>query len=163
MDTTTEDTAQQLLQSFMRMHKVEWHPPTVAGCTSAEMRVLFSIRRGMHAHAADMIRVTEIGKMLQVTTPTITQWIKALEARGLVERHDDAEDRRVVYIQLTAQGQQVTQAAAETMRASIRGLIAHLGEDRSAQLASLLNAAWSYFHDQSIGAEHAPRNGDQTL
>jgi DNA-binding MarR family transcriptional regulator len=57
----------------------------------------------------DGLRITELGDDVLLTQPGMSRLIARLEARGLVERSDDAEDARACRIRLTGAG-------AETQR-----------------------------------------------
>ncbi len=122
MEKNSNPTAQKLMKTFMQFNKVEWHQRSIAGCTPSEIRLLFCISKGAKPDTPDM-KVSEISKRLHVTSPTITQLLKGLEANGLIERHIDPTDRRAVGITLTEKGEMVTQQAAHTSSASIHGLI----------------------------------------
>jgi DNA-binding MarR family transcriptional regulator len=54
--------------------------------------------------APDGLRITELGEDVPLTQPGMSRLIARLEARGLVERADDPEDRRACRIRLTAAG-----------------------------------------------------------
>ena len=107
------------------------------------------------------MKVSEISKLLHVTSPTITQLLKGLEATGLIERHIDPTDRRAVGITLTKKGEMVTQKAADTFSASFDGLIEYLGEEQSNQLAELLTRVFRYFDEQAANINHSLWNGDE--
>src|SRR5713226_5929737 len=111
MDRGTNPTTQRLFNVFMQFSKVAWHQRSIAGCTLSEIRVLFCIKRGAKPDTSE-IKVSEISKMLQVTSPTVTQLLKGLEVHGLINRHIDPRDRRAVGITLTEKGEVVTQQAA---------------------------------------------------
>lgn len=138
---------QKLMRAFMQMSHAQWHERTVAGCTPSEIRILVGLHRAEHACAQDM-KVSEISKMLHVTSPAVTQLLKGLEARGLVERYGDERDRRSVHFRLTETGRAVILQVLTTFTASIQGLIAHLGEDQSTQLADLLTKMFTYFNER---------------
>jgi len=138
MDMLTNSTAQKLFRAFMQFHKMGWHEGSIAGCKPSEIRVLFCIKKGLKLDTPEM-KVSEISKQLHVTSPTITQLLKGLEADGLIERRIDPTDRRTVGITLTKKGERVTQQAAEAFSASLNGLIEYLGEEESDQLAELLS------------------------
>src|SRR6266568_1371328 len=144
-------TAQKLFRSFMQFNKAEWHQRSIAGCTPSEIRVLFCIRKGVKPDTLE-IKVSEISKMLHVTSPTITQLLKGLEANGLVTRHIDPTDRRAVGIALTEKGEMVTQQAADAFSASFEGLVEYLGEEQSYQLAELLSKVFRYFKENAASA-----------
>jgi DNA-binding MarR family transcriptional regulator len=158
MEISTNPTAQKLLRSFMQFNKAEWHKQSVAGCKPSEIRVLFCIKKGMNPDTPEM-KVSEISKQLHVTSPTVTQLIKGLEANGLIERNVDPIDRRAVGITLTEKGEKVTQQASEAFAASIHGLMEYLGEEQSNQLAELLTRVFRYYNEKAL--QDAYWNGDE--
>jgi DNA-binding MarR family transcriptional regulator len=152
--------ASKLLRAFMQFHKAEWHQRSIAGCKPSEIRVLFCIKRGVKPDTSEM-KVSEISKLLQVTSPTITQLLKGLEANDLIERHIDPTDRRVVGITLTEKGERVTQQAAEAFEASLHGLINYLGEEQSDKLAELLTRVSRYYNEKAVNGNDSYWNGDE--
>ena len=152
--------AQKLLRAFMQFHKAEWHQRSIAGCKPSEIRVLFCIKKSVKPDTPE-IKVSEISKLLQVTSPTITQLLKGLEAHGLIERHIDPADRRAVGITLTEKGEKVTQQAAEAFSASLHGLIEYLGEEQSNQLAELLTKVSRYYSEKAATDNYSYWNGDE--
>ena len=160
MDRTTNPTAQKLLRAFMQFNKVGWHQRSIAGCKPSEIRVLFCIKKGVQSDTLEM-KVSEISKLLHVTSPTITQLLKGLEAHGLVERRIDPTDRRAVGITLTEKGELVTQKAADAFSDSFNGLIAYMGEEQGNQLAELLSSAFRYFSEKEASLYHSQWNGDE--
>jgi DNA-binding MarR family transcriptional regulator len=161
MKSTDNSTARKLLRAFMQFNRVEWHQRLIAGCTLSEIRVLFCLRRGIAADTLDM-KVSEISKRLRVTSPTITQIIKSLEAKGLVERASDPIDRRAVGIALTEKGDHVAQEAADAFVSRFEGLIEYMGEESSEQLAALLSEAFRYFSERAAIENQSLWNGDET-
>jgi DNA-binding MarR family transcriptional regulator len=152
--------AQKLLKAFMQFHKAQWHQRSVAGCKPSEIRVLFCIKKSVKPDTPE-IKVSEISKLLQVTSPTITQLLKGLEANGLIERHIDPADRRAVGITLTEKGERVTEQAAEAFSASLHGLIEYLGEEQSNQLAELLSRVSRYYNEKAANENYSCWNGDE--
>jgi DNA-binding MarR family transcriptional regulator len=161
MDSTTDATAQKLSQSLMQFHKtfMQFHRGTlnqhVAGCKMSEIGVLLLISK-----QSKSIKVSEISKMMHVTSPSITQVLKRLEANGLVERHVDPADRRTVGITLTEQGEAVAHRAHETFSTSFHGLIDYLGEEQSSQFASLLYKSSCYFNEKMSTMPQSFWNGE---
>jgi len=144
----------------MQFGRAEWHQRTVAGCKPSEIKVLMCIKKGIKPDNAE-IKVSEISRMMHVTSPTITQLIKGLEANGLIERHNDLSDRRMVGIRLTEQGEKVTQQAIEAFTASISGLIEYLGEEESNQLADLMYKVFSYYNEKAASENNSYWHGDE--
>ena len=154
MDLHTNPAAQKLLQSLMQFRKAGFHQRSIAGYKPSEIRLLFSLRKGIQPECFGMT-VSEISKRLHVTSPSVTQLLKGLEAEGLVERRTDPSDRRSVGITLTEKGYTVTQKAMDAFSEYIIGLIEYMGEDESNQLSELLLKASHYFDEKSANVNHS--------
>lgn len=139
-----DDTkAQRLLKAFNRLHRSEWNRMPLANCKASEIRVLFYVKRGC-AQDNRGVTISEISSMMGVTSPTVTPLIKGLESSGLVLRYNDQEDRRVVRVQLTDSGEEVAQKAMKNFEQRFTGLFDYLGEEKSTQLADLLEQVHQY-------------------
>src|SRR6266699_3098419 len=160
METGTNPTAQKLLRSFQEFHKAGWHQRSIAGYKPSEIRVLFCVKKGAKPDVPE-VKVSEISKMLHVTSPTITQLLKGLEANGLIERNIDPTDRRAVVVKLTRKGEMVAQQAADAFFASMHGLLEYLGEEQSNQLVDLLSKVLRYFEEREASMYHSLWNGDE--
>jgi DNA-binding MarR family transcriptional regulator len=64
-------------------------------------------------------RITELAARERVTQPAITLLVNRLAERGWVERHSHPEDRRVVMVELTAEGRNIQ----ERLRAEYSALL----------------------------------------
>lgn len=73
-----------------------------------------------------------------VTSGTMTNRVDRLMARGLVERHPSATDRRGVLVRLTPRGLRSVDAAMESLLAHERGILAELSAADRTTLAALL-------------------------
>jgi DNA-binding MarR family transcriptional regulator len=155
MDETTTATEHKLLRVLMQLKRLELHRQPIAGCKPSEIRILFCIKKSTNLTLPEM-KVSEISKRLQVTSPTITQLLKGLEANGLIERHTDNIDRRSVGVKLTPKGEAVAQEAMDTFLASMNGLIEYLGEEQSDQLADLLSKVFLYFSEKQASDAYHP-------
>ncbi|GLV59679.1 hypothetical protein KDH_65050 [Dictyobacter sp. S3.2.2.5] len=160
MPVQDEAKAQRLLRAFMQFDKADWHQSTIEGCKPSEIKLLLCIKRQVKLTSHKM-KVSELSRMLHVTSPTITQLLKGLEADGLIERENDPLDRRAVGVALTAKGELVTSRASEAFFASINGLIDYLGEEQSEQLAELLTKVYIYFNEREPDRSMACRHGDK--
>lgn len=73
--------------------------------------------------------------------PDVTRLIDRLEARGLVARTRDQDDRRAVMIRLTTAGRELTDQLDTPVAALHQRQLAHLGADRLRELIALLEAS----------------------
>jgi DNA-binding MarR family transcriptional regulator len=158
MENNTSPVAQRLLESFLRFKRLHWAHSPVPDLTHGEIMVLSSIRK--HGEATpDGIRVSDISTMLRVASPTITQQINSLEARGYVERRMDTEDRRAVRVLLTEKGEAAVKIAWDSFMDSFNGLAEYLGEEDSDELSRLLAKVFQYFKEMASGVTSSPHDG----
>lgn len=160
MDWDINPTTLKLMMAFREFHKSNLQDRPIAGCKPSEFRLLFCIKLGRKPDA-DYMKVSEISKLLQVTSPTVTQLLKGLEANGLIERHIDLADRRAVDIKLTAQGEMLIKQARKAFTETMDGLVEYLGEEESTQLAELLSKSCRYFGEREARMRQSQWNGDE--
>ncbi len=139
--------AQHLFESFVRLRKVQWINWNQVGLPkSSDIRVLFCIAEGAQSDSSGVM-VSEISHCLQVTSPTVTQLIKDLEAIGLVRRAIDESDRRIIRVRLTKEGEVIVTKAKAIVYETFHGLTEYLGDADSEQLTSLLSRVFMYYSD----------------
>ena len=66
------------------------------------------------------MKVSEISKQLNITSPSVTQIINKLEKDDIVLRNIDPSDRRAVNIRLTDKGIRVVSEAKAVLSAAFR-------------------------------------------
>jgi DNA-binding MarR family transcriptional regulator len=82
-------------------------------------------------------RITDLAELEGLAQPTMTSLVKQLEQRGLVRRERQADDGRVVLVQVTASGA----VALEDYRARARELLGtYLAEISDEQVEALAGA-----------------------
>lgn len=139
------EAARQLMKSFGLFRKRPWEQMSLGGYTAGEIKVLMTLKFHAAMKETDSLKVSEISSRMGVTSPTITQFINGLEAKGLVTRIMDPQDRRAVRVELTEEGQQIADQAHEAFRAHFKGLVHYLGREESAELARLLTKVYTYW------------------
>ncbi|MBO6936411.1 MAG: MarR family transcriptional regulator [Deltaproteobacteria bacterium] len=90
---------------------------------------------------AEGLRCSGISERLVNRVPDITRLLDRLEKAGLVARHRDARDRRVVRAALTAEGRALVDRTQGPLEDAFRRLFDHLDEAELDQLSSLLKKA----------------------
>ena len=84
------------------------------------------------------IRPGELAAHLRVAPRSVTDVVDALEARGLLERHQDPADRRATVLALTASGQGLVDETGAARRADAEAYFARLSERDRATLRRIL-------------------------
>lgn len=148
MSTDKYENVTALIDVFQRFARADWRKKTMwGGLKASEIRMLVCVKQS-NDKGGSGTTVSEISKMLQVTSPTVTQMLNSLIAAGYVIRSADKTDRRMTEITLTEKGEQLARKAAERYISIFKGMIDHLGKDQSDQLIGLLNQVFQYLESE---------------
>jgi len=85
------------------------------------------------------IRPGGLAAHLRVAPRSVTDVVDALEQRGLLERHQDPDDRRATVLALTASGQRLVDETGAARRADAEAYFARLPERDRATLRRILS------------------------
>jgi MarR family 2-MHQ and catechol resistance regulon transcriptional repressor len=94
--------------------------------------------------------VNEIGRMVRLTSGSITSAVDRLERKGLVERHADAADRRTRVVHLTQAGRDLIGCAFDNHQAAMERASAGLTGAERVQAATLLKRLGKYADSLSV-------------
>lgn len=105
--------------------------PYVMRVMASEMRQSDSPMRPAHFQLLGKVThhswtLSELAESQAVSAPTMSNTITTLEERGWVRRVRSEEDRRVVFIQATDEGQQVVKEAFQRAEEHVASLLAPL-------------------------------------
>ncbi len=83
------------------------------------------------------VRQGEVADVLKIKWPNMTKLVRALEERGLVERHIPKNDRRSVVLRLTDAGRAAIAESEDAMLRADREALSMLDDEEHAQLLAL--------------------------
>ena len=116
------------------------------GLTDAQWRPLLCLWHESPATA------TELARRCGLDTGGLTRLVDRLVAKGLCARERSDTDRRVVYISLTAEGEQTAQRLPAMLAVVQQELLADISAEEEAQLRALLARM-----ERNIAAPDNPR------
>lgn len=82
------------------------------------------------------LMVSRLSELMQVSRPTASQMVSALEEKGYIERVMSETDRRVIYICLSAKGQAVFGSRMDRYSGVLAEIIDKVGGEEIDQLIS---------------------------
>jgi len=109
------------------------------GLTDSQYNVL-RILRGA-AEAGERLGVYDIADRMLTRQPDITRLVHRMQAANLVVRERCAEDRRIVWVNLTRKGRSLVNRLDEPVDDLHRRQLSHLGKKRLRELSRLLYEA----------------------
>jgi DNA-binding MarR family transcriptional regulator len=101
------------------------------------------------------IRQGEVADVLKIKWPNMTKLVRALEGRGLVERHIPQHDRRSVVLRVTPKGRAAIAESEGLMMRADREALSMLDDAEHDQLVALTRkvAGWPPAHAKTTEAE----------
>jgi DNA-binding MarR family transcriptional regulator len=119
----TEKEMMDYLEEVIHRFVVVEHHPGLDICRKAEMTMIEILgKRGA------MI-MTELSDSARLCVSTATGLIDGLVSKGLVKRSRSEEDRRIVQVELTAEGQKIYECALDARLRMVRGMLGALDTD----------------------------------
>lgn len=112
-----------------------------------EFDVLTTLRRSGEPYE---LTASALLKAALVTSGAITNRIDRMEARGLVERVRDLDDRRSVHIRLTPHGREVLDAIFSAHVEKMEHILQPLDREECEQVANALRILLESFGDTSL-------------
>lgn len=122
------------------------------GLTNAQWMPLFKLHMG---HAST---VAELARSCEMDAGAMTRLLDRLEAKGLVRRTRSPQDRRVVNLELTADGREAAKTVPEVLSTLQNQCLAGFTEDEWQTLKGLLRRVLA--NAQALQTEEEATNAD---
>lgn len=86
------------------------------------------------------VQMQEIAEYFKVTKPTATSLLNNLDKLGLVKRSGDTNDRRVVKVMLSGEGERLFKKVLRYKQEKIKTLLSYLSQQEKADLIKVAGA-----------------------
>ena len=107
----------------------------LTGLTTGEFLMLNHI---MRLQGDTGIRASDLGQHMRISRSGVSQLLKALDDKRFIQRLPDKEDRRVVYVRMTEEGEARYAQDTSGTRRRIRQTIAQMGAQNLDRLITLV-------------------------
>jgi DNA-binding MarR family transcriptional regulator len=114
------------------------------------LRALYGLRDGP-------LRVTDLADAWRISVPSVSRLLDALADDGFVARSGDADDRRVVRVELTPQGAMTLAAAEMAAQRVVLDLLRSLSPEQRRRLAAALADLEAVLDADGMSAARAAR------
>ena len=111
-----------------------WEYAKTIGLSPIQIQILIFVAY----HKENLCTVSHLAKEFNLTKPTISDAVKALEKKGMISKHKTLIDSRSYFIALTADGKK-TVSATEHFANPIRTQVAQFDQEKQESLLSTIN------------------------
>lgn len=87
---------------------------------------------------------SQIADALRVSSGRVSTVLSALEKKGMIVRESDPDDRRVVHVRLTRDGETTARRDMEEMRSAVCWIFSQMGERRTREFVDLSREFMTY-------------------
>lgn len=101
----------------------------------------YNVLRILRGAAPEGATCGQISERMVTKDSDITRLLERLDARGLISRERDGQDRRYVTVRITTEGLSLLASLEEPMAQCHKRQIGHLGKERLTSLGKLLDVA----------------------
>lgn len=136
----------KFIETFDTLARIERHNQTILGIKKSEARVLLCIEFLSNKKECK-VNISEISKNLSITSPSTTEFVKNLINKGYIEKHVNQNDKRVIEITLTYEGEKIVQDLKKYFHSLFSGILVRLGPEQSELLIELLDEVIIYFNE----------------
>ncbi len=142
----------ELFELMGRMRHGSFTPPTPDGMTPSEARTIMAVDEMVRRHGE--ARPNRVAEFVRTTPSALSQTLRSLEDKNLIERRRLGGDYRGVTVSLTQDGERLAQEGRRLRDEYIDRAIAHVGEEDMRHLVRILGKM-AEFREQHSGLEAA--------
>lgn len=148
--TNPASVAADVARLFGQIRRLGFRTSRVEGLRQSEAVFL---AHAVYLNPSDNSRtkISDLCASLGITQAAATHVMKVLEEKEYIVRLTSERDKRVVLVKPTAAGIAAIENREREIGDAFAGLVSHLGEEQSRELARLLGSAIAYLSGQEEG------------
>ena len=148
-----EALAHAFLNQMAAKRRLPPHGDEVSASMRGEMAVLRQLGESGNALTAG-----DLSRELRMTTSRIAAVLNSLQKKGMIERGEDAQDRRRVLVRLTAAGSAVCEDRKACVRRRLAAIFERLGMEDTREFMRIMGRVFD-INEALGGAGDCPRAG----
>lgn len=126
MDQKKDDKWRELISTFIQIRQIFSQQPSCSFEKKLATMLQFEALDFIEKHAGNSMQ--ETAAYLKTSISSTTQLITRLIKLGLVQRTVDKIDRRIVHLELTAEGRKEKERVEELIKAKMAGIFSRIPE-----------------------------------
>lgn len=151
----TASRKQELMEALHKLKRAARFNVTKGGLSKGECYLLQQIekRNRETEDGAPGVRISDLSAHAHMSKPAVSQMLNVLEEKNMVLRIMTKDDRRVVYVALTQDGQAALDRFFHLADAAMDRMISRLGEEDTDLLIRLVNRLYDIVSEMDAQEE----------
>ena len=139
-----------IISMIKRLNSITLNP-LIDEINSSEYVILNIVFKLNNEKSNSLVKVSEISKKLNVSTPSVTKVLNSLEKKGFVIREIDKENRRNTFVYLTEKGVEIKEQNDKILAKFIENVYERVGRENIVQFLELSRIILDAF-DEEVSA-----------
>ena len=139
-----------IISMIKRLNSITLNP-LIDEINSSEYVILNIVFKMNNEKSNSLVKVSEISKKLNVSTPSVTKVLNSLEKKGFVIREIDKENRRNTFVYLTEKGVEIKEQNDKILAKFIENVYERVGRENIVQFLELSRIILDAF-DEEVSA-----------
>ena len=137
----SEDIKKEFFYALMKLNRQSLRSIKLKELYAGEYMALRTIYRlkTTESKCSDGVKTSDIGDCLSMKKPATSKMLNNLEDKGYIKRFSNKKDRRITYIDLTEEGENLLIKHHQQVDEFLDNIINKMGEDDIKMLINLLN------------------------
>lgn len=136
------DKSKELLSAITQINKLARNRFRKRNMSNREYMLLKTIKylkssESINEYSSKGVKSSDLSKFLSITKPAVSKLINILEDKGFVNRIADKSDRRVVYINITKDGEQILAEETKMFKEFTNRIVEKMGEEDTDEMIRL--------------------------
>ncbi|MDD2457670.1 MAG: MarR family transcriptional regulator [Eubacteriales bacterium] len=127
---------EKLLQLMQMFHRIGVKLLPTDGLNRSELMMLKTTKT--LGSSNEQVTISQLSEHLSISKPAVSQVVNSLEEKDLVKRITTRADRRVVFIQITSNGESMLKKNIEAVQLSLSNIIKQMGEHDTDEFIRLM-------------------------
>lgn len=144
-----QEKAKEFLEAIINFRKINRKINFLEALSFNEMAVFWAIKKiSFDNPTSPYVKLSDISELLKISKPALSQIIKKLEDKELVERIFIRSDRRITPVRFTEKGTDIFKKENEYMLKVTQSIIKKMGEEDTETFISLLRKLYSIVSEE---------------
>ncbi len=136
-----------IISMIKRLNSITLNP-LIDEINSSEYGILNIVFKMNNEKSNSLVKVSEISKKLNVSTPSVTKVLNSLEKKGFVIREIDKENRRNTFVYLTEKGVEIKEQNDKILAKFIENVYERVGRENIVQFLELSRIILDAFDEE---------------
>lgn len=123
----------QLLEAWLNLTSTLWNTRLVKSLSYNEAHIMGLLLR--HSAKEDPMTATDLIRRTRLLKSQMNKILTRLEERGYITRVRSAQDKRMIHVQLTPEGERAYLEEHKDVEALLHQLVSRIGADRALSVA----------------------------